>query len=309
MIPKTINLRAFRIANNNIAKSYSGIKNILSTKLNGSVAQDRRMLINRDDEEEDLVSDFNSNANCVYGVILRISPTKNVPNIPDDYLKKEKITITELNSVELGTTNIYKHHYYFSLSDKFLVTNLQGNLPITRLQTYINWFLEKERGTELFEFTPVITEPKETKLSDLKNIVVRDSKIHKDVISQNEESFGKKLLTISNSLLSTFISDSETLKQIEENQIISAQLLIKFSKPKNMSKKDYEKALGAFLKPVSETDDISFTPKKGNKIRGTDLLKVKPVEIELTDSGKISENQLQQEMEKFLQELQNEDSN
>ena len=309
MAPKNINLRAFSIANDDIAQSNSGLQKILSDKLQGSVLQDRRMLLNQDDCEEDLISDFNNNTNFVYGVILRICPSDTVQNIPNDYLQKEKISITELDSISSEKTNVCKYHYYFALNDKFVVTNLQRNITIDRLQTYINYLLEKERGTRLFEFTPVITEPEETKLSEIKNIVVKDTKIHTDIVSQNNEnSIGRKSFNIAKYWLSDFINDVDTLKTIEENQIISAELLIKFSKPRKMSKEDYEKTMGALLKPMSDTDDVTFVTKRGNKIKATDLQKIKSVDIELTDSGKISEIQLQQAMEKFLQELQNEKS-
>ena len=73
-----------------------------------------------------------------------------------------------------------------------------------------------------------------------------------------------------------------------------------------MTKKDYEKTMGILLKPISETDDVVFIGKDGRKIKGTDLLRIKPVKINKTETGNIEENDLQTEMKTFLKELQNE---
>jgi len=312
MKTRSFNLRAFRIANDNISKSSNGIKNMLSKKLKGSVSQDRRMLINENDNEEDLLSDFDSNHNCFHGVIFRICPSDAVQNIPNDFFQKEKISITELDDISPEKTNVCKDHYYFSVNDKFLVTNLQKNITISRLQVYINWLLREERAERLFEFAPILIKPENVKLSELKNITFKDTSIHKEIVSQNNSGgIGKKSFDIAKSLLSKLLNDPQDInmfEKIEENQIISAELLIKFSKPRNMSKEDYDKIAGAFVKPISDTDDVIFTTKEGNKITAAALQKTKPIEIELTEQKKINEKQLQQEMEKFLKELQNEES-
>jgi len=310
---RPVKLRAFSITNDDIKKPDSGLLRLLEKKLQGSVAQNRRMLLNKEDpkKEEDLISDYTTQESIfIHGVVLRICPSEEIPNIPDTYLQKEKITISDLDNVDTGSKIMYKDHFHFSLNNDHLVTNLPGNKTITRLQTYINWLLEKERGAKLFEFTPMLVTPPNAKLSELKNIAVKDSLIYKDTSTEPTKSnFGQTVLSVSNEILSKLIKDVTTIEQIKEKHIISAQLLIKFSKPRKMSDEDYGKIMGAYLKPISETDNISFTTRNGNKITGTDILRVKSVEIEETSSGKISENQLSQEMEKFLQELKNENSN
>ncbi|WP_395760224.1 hypothetical protein [Klebsiella quasipneumoniae] len=74
--------------------------------------------------------------------------------------------------------------------------------------------------------------------------------------------------------------------------------------PRKMTDNEYERVLGAYLKPVSDLDNVSFK-RKDNKteIKGKDLLLTKAVDIETTQSGKLVEHQLLQEMSKFLVEL------
>jgi hypothetical protein len=300
-------LRAFRIENNEITQSNSGLLSNLANKLNGSKAENRRMQLNAEDikREEDLISDFNvKEQNFVSGVILRITHAEDVPNIPDEFLQHEKISINELDTIEAGNSIIYKDHYYFLLNNDFIVTNLQANLPIKRLQVYLNWLLEKERGIALYEFTPMVVPQKETKLSDINKITVKDT-----TVNTNKQDTGHKKFALSLDLLIDLIKDVSSLDQIIENNIVSAELLIKFTKPRKMSEEDYQKIMGAYMKPISETDDISFSTKKHGTIKGSDILKTKIVDIELTETNKINEPQLYQEMERFLNELKSETNN
>ncbi|MFV0377996.1 MAG: hypothetical protein ACK5JD_11935 [Mangrovibacterium sp.] len=307
--PKNLKLRAFRIENNEITQSNSGILNNITNKLQGSIAETRRMQLNSEDikREEDLISDFSiSQQKFVSGVVLRITHAEDVPNIPDTFLKHEKISINELENIEAGTSIIYKEHYYFLLNNDFVITNLQSNINIKRLQVYINWLLEKERASMLYEFTPIVVSQNETKLSDIKKITVKDKTVN---FMDKQDDTGHKKFALSLDLLTDLIKDVSSLDKIIDNNIVSAELLIKFTKPRKMSEADYQKIMGAYMKPISETDDISFSTKKNGVITGSDILKTKSVDIELTETNKINEPQLYQEMEKFLNELINENNN
>ncbi len=306
---KTQKLRAFRIENNEINKSHSGLFENLSTKLRGSKAEDRRMLLNEEDVkcEEDLISDFSLGGDFIKGVVLRVTHSEGVPNIPDDFLQHEKISINELDNISVDSSIIYKGHYYFLVSSEYVITNLQANLPIKRLQVYLNWLLEKDRGNQLYEITPLVIPNKETKLSDINKIIIQDKTVNFTENKKNDNEHKKFALPLE--LLSGLINDVTSLKSIIDNNIVSAELSIKFTKPRKMSNEDYQKVMGAYMKPISETDDVSFATKKNGRIKGSDILKTKIVEIELTETNKISEQQLYQEMEKFLIELSGENNN
>jgi hypothetical protein len=306
---KSQRLRAFRIENNEITQSNSGLLNNLTYKLNGSKAENRRMQLNSEDikREEDLISDFNiSDQNFVSGVILRITHAEDVPNIPDEFLQHEKISINELDKIEAGTSIIYKEHYYFLLSDSLLITNLQNNITIPRFQTYINFLLEKERGTVLYEFTPLVIPQREMQLSDIDKIIVRDPSVGRN---DEQENTGHKKFKLDLDYISSLFRDVVPLDEMLENNIISAELLISFKKPRKISNDDYQRMLGAYMKPISDTDNITFNTKKHGKIKGSEINRTKLVDIELTETGKINEPQLYQAMEKFLNELKSENNN
>ena len=70
-----------------------------------------------------------------------------------------------------------------------------------------------------------------------------------------------------------------------------------------MSDEEFQKKFGAIMKPVSDTDHITFRDKKGNKITGEDILKTKKITVDKTEQGWLSEPQLHIEMARFLDEL------
>lgn len=77
-----------------------------------------------------------------------------------------------------------QNHFYFCISDNYLVTNLQMNRTISSLQTYIRWLV----GNEMIEFTPMIVKGNKVQLKDIKSISVRDpSPLPKEVLVQSSD--------------------------------------------------------------------------------------------------------------------------
>ena len=71
-----------------------------------------------------------------------------------------------------------------------------------------------------------------------------------------------------------------------------------------MTPQNYERLLGQSLRVISGLDQVQFRGKKGKKyVVGSDMQREKSVKIELTENGHLSEEQLKQEMERYLLEL------
>jgi len=305
MATKQFKLRAFRIENNIVTQKESNVMNLLETKLKTTIANDRRMLLNEKDKDEDLICNYNIKPNdYVWGSSLRITPSEEVLNIPDDLFKEERIVLQELDSLKDQGSIIYKSHFYFLISNKFLVTTLPGNITISRFQTYINWFLEDLRNEELFEFTPDVKDSPMYQLKNLKKISVSDPVLdEKTAENSGVDSLKSEKKLLSLNTLKGLFSDISSYDEAKLSEIVSAELLLKFRKPNQMSKEDYQSTLGAYLKPISDTDNITFYPKNGPSVKGSEILNIKEVQIEKLESKNISENQLMQEMEMFLREL------
>lgn len=307
---KRINLLAFDIENEDMGKAHSDLFDKLKMKLeSGDNADTRRMKLNSDSPEEDLLSDYSINDKYIFGVIWRIAPSQETPSIPADFFKKPTIQINEIQEQEKSVHLRCKNHYYFALNKQYLVCNLPKS-KIKSLQTYLNWLLEALRGDKLYKFTPKIKAPDSIKLSDIKKISFADPRVKKSsakVPTKKEASSeGVKVFKFAEDLLKKVTGEMPALDDLINNKILKAQLLVKFSKPSKMDEEDYAKLLGAYMKPIGDSDGVNFTLNNGKKISGSNILRAKDVQITKIDSIRINEPELIQEMEAFLRELNKE---
>lgn len=329
--PKTVKLRAFKIENHDISKSSSPAKQQVLAKLTSTTTvKERCMILNSDDpkKEQDLISYYQTSdtSGSVFCNMMRVTPSEGVEKIPDLLFEKPSFTMNDLQNANIDTSVVCKNHFYFCMNDKFLVTNLPLNKTISSLQTYVCWLA----NNELIEFTPMIVKNKQTQLKDLELMSIKDQSPIKnmDNVSEEEEhsendenkATGTSVATTEEkntkiSLSATVIdaiksiipSSIPNFKEIVDKQIVSAELLIKFNKPRDMDEEDYARILGATLKPVSDLDNIVFKRKDGRRdVKGKDLLKIKNVLIDVTESGKLVDQKVFQEMSKYLIEIESE---
>ena len=156
-------------------------------------------------------------------------------------------------------------------------------------------------------FTPKVKAPDSTQLSQISNIVFADpTKKLKGKKKEEKIENAIKVFKCAEDLLKKIVEEIPDFQQMLDNKILSAQLLVKFTKPRKMEEEDYEKLLGAYMKPISDADGVTFKLKNGKKITGSNILRTKNVEIETIDDVRISEPALIQEMEEFLRELNSE---
>ena len=296
---KKIYLRAFKIENSDITRSSLDVKELLEAKLGSTMVSDRRMTLNSNDNEEDLICDYHVSNNFVFAAILRIKPSGEMPNIPDALFNDNKFLISELDELEVESSIVYKDHYYFLMNNEFLITNLPRTTTIARLQTYINYILEEERESTIYEFTPLIKQSPQYRLQDLKTVKIQDPAIN--VLDGDEG--GSETRSLSLWSVMDLLSSVRGIDSHKLDQIVSAELTLKFKKPRDMSANDYQRIIGAQLKPLSDAENVTFVPKVGSPVKGSEIMVTKNVEIEQIESGKLSEQHLRQEMELFLREL------
>ena len=310
-------LRAFTIDNPDFNQRSTDILSALRNKLLTSEnANSRKMVLNEQDEnrEADLISNYNHDSadqEPLFCTMLRIAPGNNVQHVSEVLMGKNLFSLDELDEDELNrAAAIYKSHYYFALTDQFLVTNLPGNQTIRQLQTYLNWLL----GT-LYELTPMIDTVQVDSLRDIKNITFQDSAISPWTTKETDtgSSIGEKRINIGHiaadylrSILASQ-TDVKYLDEIELEQMISAKLIIQFKRQRKNSSEEIQKAYGALLKPIADLDDIAITDKNGKVLmNGKSIQKNKTVKIDRTTTGKPNEQTISQEMRTFLLELAHE---
>ena len=299
---KSVKIRAFRVDVGNFANKQSDLYSLINNRLTSSIANDRRLLLNENDpdKEEDLICDYNTSSNTVFGSLFRIRNTENIPEIPDSVFEHNTIHINDLQPLTLNSSVYYKNHYYFLISNNYLLVTLKGPTTIKHFQTYINWLIEAISDKVLYEFTPIVKDIPEIQLEDLKSLKIQDP-----ARKETDEFNLTETKRIGMDYVMSLLKDVVSLDEVKLSEIISAELILKFRKPQSMTKEDYQNYFGAALKPVADLENITFYPKKGKPISGAEMEEIKEVIIETTDTGRISEQELKQEMEKYLLELQN----
>jgi len=233
--------------------------------------------------------------------MIRVAPAAETPSLPEDVLQKQKMSYSELNNLATESGLVTKAHYYYATDGKHVLTNCRY---IKSFQTYVNEYLKAERGETIFEMFPKVVSEKEGETAaDIKAIRFKGSAAPiKGANTGNEQTnITTKIKDVTKLILEKAFSGLDIDGMLEGN-LISAELLIKFASKK---KKDasYQSVMGAILRPLADLEDLEVQDRKGVKIRGDKLQWTETVQVETTDSGKLSEPELRQEMEKILNKL------
>ncbi|MCD8386236.1 MAG: hypothetical protein LUD17_05010 [Bacteroidales bacterium] len=306
---KDITLRAFNIMveNTNVTSPTVEILPMLNKVLedrNTTLA--RCMRLNEQDEDRDVLSWFNlENKTYMFGLMLRIMPNVNGALIDNEMLNQDSIKLEDLSTKD-NTLHRQKWHFYVAINNTHLVTNLPGTLQISFFQTYLNWLLGEIRNEQYFAISPVVKEPKECPLSEIKSIEFNSG--NPKAIETNPLPMKSQVVSmikaLTGDMLKHILDSSDEFDDIQKSELISASLLLKFNrKPKSMDKATYQKLMGAVAKHLSDDNGLIIRGKNGQKLTGKEIKETKNVRIDLTESGNISEPQLQQEMEIYLKEL------
>ena len=304
--PKKLTLRAFKIENYNLTEQNSGILNLLQQVLTeDSTAAQRRMLLNVDNPDTELLANFGwqKNNSYMFGMMLRVIPAENGGIMKDELFDQHMITMAQVDAGK-PTQSQYKDHFYFATNDSYLVTNLSGNTNIGRLQTYLNWLLEAVRGERLFQLTELTKLPKGVELSKIKEIQFVSGGT--TVAAKTEEaSISTKLSDVASSILESLIgNDTENLAKLRDNQLVEARLVIKLKKrPKEMVKEEFQRVMGAMATNITNDSGIVVCTSDGNRYTGEAIKVKKTVTVDCVSPNRIVEEQLKQEMELFLNEV------
>lgn len=262
------------------------------------------MPINKNASDKyDLISNYMNigNKTFVAGTCLRIANSKGVPVIKTKVLNQSQFSISAFNENASEDERTCLDYFYFCMSDKHLILTVDGKCNNKRFETYINWLLNTAESGETIDFTPVIDETK-LSLADIKKITIGNS--YNIPLQDNQSPDVKStVVSIAGGILKTLLSDSPDLNELMNSNICSADLVIKFSKPRSMSKEEYiRKTAGAILKPMEDPEGIKFA-SNGKKISGLQAMKTEMIEVDCDENGVPSEQNIHQTMLKKIREL------
>lgn len=266
-------------------------------------ANDRRLVLNASSSEEDVLAALTVTQNYAIGVLMRISPTKDVPVIPDELFNGKTIHLAPLSEDNTKSTVTVHSTSYFLVCDKFIISTLPHS-QIKRLQTYLNWWLSFDDKERAFKFAPMIKEPENYKLCDMKELILgEDYSVNSTKSISPSFQSGVKIIELAVDFIKRQVTDVPNLDELIKKGIINARLCINFYKPRKMTNEDYKSALSSYIKPIANTEDVSIKLKHGKTIKGNDVLQSKTVSVERLDAARISEPDLFFELKEFWREL------
>lgn len=298
---KSITFRYFDVDYTGLTSSTSLVGRMIG-KLS-SAASDRLMPLNKvESDKSDLISDFDNvnKGKMIAGTCLRIVNSKDVPIITEDMLKQNQFKVSTINPHAKDKEKTCLDYFYFCLSDDNLIVTLDSRSSIGRFETYVNWLLNTKDTGEVISFTPTVDKEK-ISASDIKKITIENSfNFEVGEKTTASESLQSKLYNLSGDVLNSLFSATDSLKELMDANICSANLVIKFSKPRSMDEDEYKrKTAGTILKHLDNPDGIRFQAN-GKKIIGSQALKTEVVEVDCDDNGVVSEQAVYQEMIKKL---------
>ncbi len=300
---KPVKLRAFKFENPDIKQCHSDAQQKLADKLQNSLIKDRGMLLNEGDplEETDYIAHFHTTPSGVLiGAIVRTTIAANTPNMTNDMLNMQNIIIADLQMMN-GKNLLVKYLYYFAISDDYLVTNLRGSQKITSFQTYLNWLLQNEVAGEPYCILPVIRKHEIVNYDKVKGIKFQAPRANKEAHEQ-QNTIVKKFRNIKKQLLSSeLFNDVKDIDDIINNDAVTIDILLKFAKYPD-SNEDYEAQIGNIINNIVDTSTVSLNTKDG-QVKLGDVEYVEAFDIETTETGLLSEQQLYGKMEYVINKL------
>ena len=273
MARKTVVFRAFVIKNEDLTHEEADLEAQLKAKLANTNVEDRLKNVSDDnDKVKDLLSSYapaaNTQGDYLYGTVMQLKPAREISALPDDYLQKPYLNENELREiVEIAGKTICSRIYHFLIKDKYLITDLKDTSTISVFSNYISKLLPEKK----YGFVPAISD-KNLKLSNIVHVVFSDN-----FDNQSGE------MTIKNpvmKLIKKMSPQVRGLNKIMENKLVRAKMTIDFSRPKNVTKDDYARQLGALLAPVQDLSFVQFTMNNGQQIYGHELAFSKRITLE-----------------------------
>lgn len=294
---KTITISAFSIGlNTATTKKFNCAEDILKALKNFNTIQKRFMVLNPMDsiQEGDFIAMYQEIGNLLFGLFIRMKGGE-LAHILKDHLSKPAISFTEIaKEAEENVAGIVQAYSYFLCNNKVLIY-MPGGLTIKSFQTYISWLLSKERTPNNYIFNPILKKQGAIPIKDVKEIIIADSFFYN--VATNK-TVTKYFNLFRKDLLKQLINNSDDLADIDEENIISAKIELKF----NTKKIDKEKRLTAAIKSIDQ-DDIIIKDKSGKTIKGSEYIEKRVEKIETTKAGFPIEEQVKQIMVKFFNEL------
>lgn len=309
MTTKQIKIRSYNIKTNavsiSVAQMMTSLKNQLETPFKLAISRLRK--INMDDDKSDVEMigsyHFSTNQERFFASFFQMRHDSNSKTIAEDILNKEFVSQDDIK--ELGELSQYllNRRFLFMFNSEHLVTTLPGTINVSVIESYLNWLLESVRGNTKLILDPVVTkvESLTPKMSEIKSVSINSNPLQSKRTA-NKTQDDKKIYDITREKLLSFFKEAD-LKDIMDNNLVSAELVIKFKKPKKKQMEELESNLSAMMKNSADLDNMSIELKNGKRIQGSEIEGKKFVTLNLDSDGVVPDSEIENAMENYLSEL------
>lgn len=299
--PKRLTVRSFKLTNNQMSENSSGILGMLKSILTAdSTIEARKMKLSEAESDEDVMAYYKwyKNESLLFGTMMCIMPATVGGVLTPELLCKNTLTQEDVINGQDDQWQI-KDHFFFLTDDNYLIVSLPSSRSIERFQTYLNFLLEEKR-TSIIDLQPVLVTATDLGVKKIKSIVIGSQIVS---ASQEMNNICTWLKNVPKELVQSILKQQNSLEEIDLDQLISAELVIKIkNKAKRGSIKDSEKLVGALLKPTTTDSGVVINTDKG-QFKGHDVQHKETFEIQVTDAGNPIYENVKLKMEQVLQNL------
>ena len=297
---KKVTVRSFKITNTQLSENSSGILNMLKNILTPESTIDaRKMKLSEEEQDEDVMAYYKwyKNDSLLFGTMMCIMPATAGGVLTPELLNKNTLTQDDVINGQNNQWQI-KDHFFFLTDDKYLLVSLPSSRSIERFQTYLNYLLEDIR-TSVIDVQPVLVTASDLGVKKIRSIVIGNQTIS---TSPELNKISTWLKSVPKELVQSILKQQDSLDEIDLDQLISAELVIKIKNKPKKGLKDSEKIVGAFLKPTTTNSGVVINTDKG-QFKGQDVQHKETLEIQVTDSGNIIYENMKLKMEQVLQSI------
>lgn len=302
---KEITFQAYDIPNTKFKIAQSDLFEKMSESLDGTVVKNRTMKLmeNKDHSPELLLNWFEKTEDHIFGCVVKLVYAKEFKTLPEDFLDKETINMSEMMAEPDNNKIKCTNFCWFAMNSKYLVANFSSNEASKNFEKYINWLIRlKKKEDQTYTFNPKISK-EGLKLSSVTSIKMMPPSYNQQKVEEKKEN-NEIISKFAYKLLPSLISDINTVKSIEENNLVSAELTLKIKKrPKEMREDAYRKTLSACMKPIVDPGSVEIKTKGGKTFKGNEILHTVTLKIPKNDNGELDEKVIRTEMLRYLDSL------
>lgn len=255
-------------------------------------AKERLMMLNSaESDDADLICTHSYKNGILCGSFMRLAMGKeSIMSLED--LEKDNVSIEEIvRKAKEGNAGSVKDVFYFAIRKSIMVLNT--NSPKSLMQ-YIRWLFDETGFGLSFKFENRIAKCNDFNVEDIKSVKLEEGYVNNRFTSSQKELF----YNLKDGLLAMLLQELPGNTADDYGKLVSAQLLLKFSKKAIKREEELKLALRS-----ADDESLTVETRDGRKFKGSEIKDRREINPEKTSEGAISWISICAIMRELLQEL------